>query len=125
MNNTIAHVFAIATPLLASISQIIVKWQVNQVKSLPDGIYDKFWFLLEFLVRPWVMFSMLATFLGGVTWIIAMTKLDISYAYPYVAASFIIVPALAVLFFGEHVTIGKIVGSTLILSGIAVVMIKG
>ena len=92
---------------------------------MPDGLMHKFLFIAEFLVRPWVIVSMLATFLGGVTWIVAMTKLDVSYAYPYVAASFVIVPTAAVFFFGEQVTVGKLLGSTLIIVGIAVVMLKG
>lgn len=92
---------------------------------MPEDLLQKLWFLLEFLIRPWVVFSMFATFLGGVTWIIAMTKLDVSYAYPYVAASFIIVPAAAVFIFGEQVTLGKLVGSVLIITGIAIVMLKG
>jgi drug/metabolite transporter (DMT)-like permease len=125
MNNTAAHLFALATPILASISQVIVKWQINQASEIPDGLLQKLWFLVEFLMRPWVVFSMLATFLGGVTWIIAMTKLDVSYAYPYVAASFVIVPAAAVFIFGEQVTLGKLIGSVMIIAGIAIVMLKG
>ncbi|MEW7997078.1 MAG: EamA family transporter [Candidatus Thiodiazotropha endolucinida] len=125
MNNSTAHLFALATPILASISQVIVKWQINQAPAMPEELSQKLWFLLEFLIRPWIVISMLATFLGGVTWIIAMTKLDVSYAYPYVAATFIIVPAAAVFIFGEQVTLGKLLGSVLIIIGIATVMLKG
>jgi drug/metabolite transporter (DMT)-like permease len=117
--------FAIATPILASIGQVIIKWQVNQASPMPEDLLQKIWFLMEFLIRPWVVISMLATFFGGITWIIAMTKLDVSYAYPYVAATFIIVPVAAVFMFGEQVTIGKLLGGSLILAGIAVVMLKG
>jgi drug/metabolite transporter (DMT)-like permease len=125
MNNTAAHLFALATPILASISQVIVKWQINQVSAIPEGLLQKLWFIMEFLIRPWVLFSMLVTFLGGVTWIVAMTKLDLSYAYPYIAASFVIVPAAAIFIFGEQVTIGKLLGSLLIITGIAILMLKG
>ncbi len=125
MINLQAHLFAIAAPILASISQIIIKWQTNQVSSFPDEFTDKVWFIADFLLRPWVLFAMLATFASGVSWIIAMTKLDLSYAYPYVAATFIIVPLLAILLLGESISTGKIIGGILILSGIAVVMTKG
>jgi len=125
MGNVQAHLFAISAPLLASISQIIIKWQTNQVGQLPDALHDKTWFLFEFLLRPWVVFAIFITFVSGVSWIVAMTKLDLSYAYPYVAASFIIVPILAVLLLGESYSLGKIIGGILILFGIAIVMIKG
>lgn len=120
-----AHLFAIATPILAAISQIIIKWQTNQIDHWPNDFIEKAMFLLTFLLRPWVLFALFATFMSGVSWILAMTKLELSYAYPYVAAPFIIVPLLAVVLFGETVTAGKIIGGALILAGIAVVMIRG
>ncbi len=125
MSNIQAHLFAIAAPILASISQIIIKWQTNQVGQLPDELGGRAWFLLEFLLRPWVLLAIFATFTSGVSWIIALTKLDLSYAYPYVAATFIIVPLLAIFILGESFTTAKLIGGILILSGIAVVMIKG
>ncbi len=125
MNNLQAHLIAIMAPILASISQIIIKWQTNQAGQLPDELGNKIWFLLEFLLRPWVLFAMFITFAGGVSWIVAMTKLDLSYAYPYVASTFIIVPLLAAFLLGEHISIGTMVGTVLIISGIAVVMMKG
>jgi undecaprenyl phosphate-alpha-L-ara4N flippase subunit ArnF len=54
-----------------------------------------------------------------------MTKLDLSYAYPYAASTFIIIPSLAVFFLGESFTIGKMIGGIVILMGIAIVMLKG
>ena len=125
MSNLQAHLFAIAAPLLAAVSQIIIKWQTNSAGNLPHGISNKMLFLAEFLIRPWVLFAILATFISGVCWIIAMTRLELSYAYPYVAAPFIIVPLMAILLFGESITIGKIGGGILIIAGITLVVIKG
>lgn len=125
MNNVHAHLFAAATPLFAALSQVLIKWQVNQAENIPAGLWEKAWFLVEFLLRPWVIVAIAATFAGGVTWIMAMTKLDLSYAYPYVAAAFIIVPMLGVFLFGESLTMGQMLGGILILVGIAVVMVTG
>ncbi len=125
MTRSQAHLFAFAAPVLASISQVIIKWQTNQIEQLPEDLYNKAWFLLEFLLRPWVIFAMFATFISGVSWIMAMTKLDLSYAYPYVATTFIIVPLLAILLLGESISTGKVIGGIIILFGIWVVMIKG
>ena len=125
MNSLEAHLFAIATPVLASVSQIIIKWQVNQVGHSPDNLLDKALFLVEFIFRPWILFAISATFLSGLTWILAMTKLDISYAYPYVALTFVVVPLLGFYLFGEAMSPGKILGGVFILTGIFVVMVKG
>lgn len=125
MNNLQAHIFAIATPFLASVSQILIKWQVNQFEEFPRGLFDKIMHLLEFMFRPWVMVAILSTFLGGVTWIMAMTKLDLSYAYPYVALTFIIVPLSGMYLFDEILSPGEIVGGGMVLIGIIIIMING
>ena len=124
MTSLQAHFFAIATPILASLSQIIIKWQILTAGQLPVGLPAKILFLCQFLLRPWVLLSLTVTFLSGITWIIAMSKLEISTAYPYVAATFVIVPLAGVLLFGEHFSMGKVIGSCLVLLGIIVVLIN-
>ncbi len=125
MNTLHAHLFAIATPILAAISQVIIKWQTIQAGQLPIDFSARILFIVELLIRPWVIIALFATFMSGVCWILAMTKLELSYAYPYVAAPFIVVPLLAVILFGESITAGKIIGSAFVLLGIAIVTIKG
>ena len=120
-----SHLFAIFTPMLAATSQVIIKWQVRKLDKLPEEGLQKILFLVEFLFRPWVLLAIFATFLSGVTWIMAMTKLELSYAYPYVALTFVVVPTLGIVLFGESITQGKILGGVFILLGIGIVMFRG
>ena len=113
-----AHLFAIASPLLAAASQLIIKWQVLLVAPLPESMGDRLMFLLHFLFRPWVILALSATFLSGIAWIIAMTRLELSYAYPYVALPFILVPMAAVWLFQEQIHANQLIGMALIVTGI-------
>lgn len=47
-----------------------------------------------------------------------MSKFDLSFAYPFMSLSFVLVLALSVLLFGETLTLGKVVGITFIIIGV-------
>jgi len=42
------------------------------------------------LFNPYIMLSIIFTLLSGLSWMIAMTKFDISYAYPYTSLGFVL-----------------------------------
>jgi multidrug transporter EmrE-like cation transporter len=58
--------------------------------------------------------------LGAIVWLSVLARIDVSIAYPFVGVSFLITAALAVLFLGEQITTPKIVGTSLIMAGIAI-----
>ncbi len=120
-----AHFFALASPLMAAVSQLIIKWQVNLAGPMPESLPEKFSYILELLLRPWVIIAMATTFFSGIAWILAMTRLDLSYAYPYVALPFILVPATAAWLFQESLNGAQAVGILLIISGIIIALSKG
>jgi multidrug transporter EmrE-like cation transporter len=50
----------------------------------------------------------------------ALTQFDLSYAYPFMSLSFVLVLVFSVVLFGETATAPRIIGILLILAGIAV-----
>ena len=114
------YFYILATIFFTVYGQIILKWRINSVGSLPEGALDKAIFLFKLLFDPWVFSGFLAAFVASVFWMATMTKFDISYAYPFMSAAFVLVFILSVLLFQEVVSWQKIVGLILIVSGIVV-----
>ncbi len=100
--------------------QIVLKWRINSVGSLPNDFIDKILFLVKLLFDPWIFSGFLAAFVASFFWMAAMTKFEISFAYPFMSSAFVLVFILSVLFFNETVTLQKIIGLTLIVIGIIV-----
>ena len=100
--------------------QIVLKWRMNGVGSLPEGTMEKIIFLLKILFDPWILSGFLAAFVASFFWMAAMTKFDISYAYPFMSSAFVLVFLLSVILFHEPVTWQKVVGLALIVAGIIV-----
>jgi multidrug transporter EmrE-like cation transporter len=102
-------------------SQLIIKWKMGQF-SFDDyeTMYDKFLFAFSMLLNPYIIISLTFTLLAGVTWMIAMTKFDISYAYPFTTLGFVFVFIFSVFLFNEPVNWQKIVGLIFIIIGLII-----
>ncbi len=125
MSTLQAHMLALATPIFAAISQILMKWQTSLTKDQLEELDSKLLFLAHFLLRPWVVAAFFFTFLGGITWILAISKLELSQAYPYVAITFIVVPAAGLFIFGETMSTQKLLGTAVVVAGVGLVMFDG
>ena len=114
------YLYIVLTILFTVYGQLILKWQVGQAGSLPASTGAKIAFLLGLLLNPWILSGFLAAFLASLCWMAAMTKFDLSHAYPFMGMSFVLVLMGSGFFFGEVVTPMKITGTVLIVLGIIV-----
>lgn len=115
-----SYFYVACTVLLTVYGQLVIKWQVLAAGTFPDTVGEQALFLGRLLLNPWIISALAAAFAAAVTWMAAMTKLDLSHAYPFMSAVFVLVPVASVLMFNEPVTAPKIVGLALIVAGIAI-----
>jgi multidrug transporter EmrE-like cation transporter len=100
--------------------QLVVKWQVNSMGNAPAGLDQKLSFLFRLLTNPWVISSFAAAFGAAMVWMLAIARLDLSYAYPFMSLTFPSILLLSYLLFNEPVNIGKAVGVGFIVAGIII-----
>ncbi|NCO75770.1 MAG: EamA family transporter [Cyanobacteria bacterium] len=112
------HIYIFLTILLTVYGQIVIKWQVNLAGAMPVESADKIGFMIRLLLNPWIMTGFASAFLAAISWMGAMSKFPISYAYPFMSLAFVIVLILSNLFFKEPITISKSIGMGLIVLGI-------
>lgn len=112
------YVYIAATVLLTSYGQLILKWRLNLIGAMPSGGKEKIMYLFHTLLDPYVISSFFAAFLASLTWIAALTKFQLSTAYPYMSLSFVVVFFFSYLFLDETITPYKLGGIILIATGI-------
>lgn len=112
--------YVLGSVLFTVYGQIIVKWQVGKAGALPAAFAERIPFLLGLILNPWIMSGILAGFFALICWLAAMTKFELSYAYPFMSLAFVFVLVLSALLFHEPLTVAKIVGVLLIIAGIVV-----
>lgn len=76
---------------------------------------------ISMLINPFIIIALFFAFMAGVLWMIAMTKFEISYAYPFTLLGLVIVTIFSIVFFGENFNLFKIGGIVLILFGVLVI----
>ncbi len=115
------HIYIFSTIFFTVYSQLIMRWQVSCAGSLPEGNYEKLLFIGNLLLNPWVLSSIVATFLAGVSWMLTMTKFEISYAYPWTALNFVLMLLLGVFLFNESFNLQKLVGTLVVVLGVVLI----
>jgi drug/metabolite transporter (DMT)-like permease len=114
------YIFIAGTILFTVYGQIILKWRIARYGMLPEEILPKIKFLISLLFDPFIFSGFISAFVASLFWMAAMTKFHISFAYPFMSTSFILVLLLSVIVLGETLTIGKILGLAFIVSGIII-----
>lgn len=114
------HLYIFYAILLATYAQVIIKWRVSSNAVVTSGATEKLTFLLSMLYDPWVVSAIFGTFIGALSWMAAMTKFELSYAYPFVSLSFVLVLLVSIVFLNESLTLYKVIGVILIVAGVIV-----
>jgi multidrug transporter EmrE-like cation transporter len=122
MQFLINHFYLLLAISFGVASQLIIKWKMGQFSFNDyETMTDKFIFAFSMLFNPYIIISLVFTLLAGVTWMIAMTKFEISYAYPFTILGLIFVSIFSVLFFGETISATKIIGILFVMIGIFII----
>lgn len=121
MFRLIDHSYIASTILFTVYSQLVMRWQVSQAGALPVDLMGKVQFVAQLLINPWVLSSIVSTLFAGISWMLTMTRFEISYAYPWVSFNFVLMLVFGVLLFDESFNSAKIFGTLLVIVGIVVI----
>ncbi len=115
-----SYALVLLTILLTVFGQFAIKWQVLASGPIPAGTQGRIAFVLHLLLTPLVIAAVAAAFLASVSWMLAMTRLPLSHAYPMTALTFVLVVLGSNYVFNEPISTLKICGLILIVAGIVV-----
>lgn len=112
------YLYIFGTLFFTVYGQIILKWRLSQLKVvLPERMTDKVIYLIKLVFDPFVLSGFAAAFIASLFWMAAMTKFEITKAYPFMSLAPALVFVIGMVFLGEQFTIGKLVGLILIIVG--------
>jgi len=111
------HLYIFATIAFTVYGQLILKWRMVQLGEMPIASAEKFKFLITAVFDPAIFSGFVAAFLASLAWMAAMTKFELSYAYPFMSLNFVIVLVLSAWLLHEPLTMNKTIGILLIIVG--------
>jgi multidrug transporter EmrE-like cation transporter len=110
---------AVAIVLMVYV-QLVVKWQSAQLGTLPDDGGQRLLTVAQLLLNPWIISGFAATLVAALSWFVAMTVYDLSFAYPFMGITFVAVLLLSALLLGEPLTAGKVIATGFVVAGLAI-----
>ena len=120
MNTTV--IAAILIYILFGVSgQILLKQGVRYLGDSPTSMDDMLIRYLKVLFTPYIIAGLFCFVLSTVIWLYVLSQVDLSVAFPFLGLNFILVMLGASVFFGEPITLPKIVGVLAIVFGIVVI----
>ena len=112
------YLYIFGTLFFTVYGQIVLKWRLSQLAIvLPEGLLDKTLYLLKLIFDPFVFSGFASAFIASLFWMAAMTKFEITQAYPFMSLAPAIVFLIGIVFLGEVFTVGKVLGLALIILG--------
>jgi drug/metabolite transporter (DMT)-like permease len=118
MNKMTAYGFVIICILFTVLGQLLIKWQATQAGSLPAAWPARFSFFLSLLINPWILVGLASAVVAACAWILAMTRLPISLAYPMMSLTYPLILVLSWALLGETLSLWRVVGAAFILVGV-------
>ncbi len=98
--------------------QLIIKHRLASHPPLPGDFSEKMIAVIKLLFDPFIASGLFAAFIAALLWIVALSKFELSFAYPMMSFSFVLVSIFSFLLFNEVMSVYKILGLILIMSGI-------
>jgi len=120
MTRLFDYFYILATIGFTVYGQLILKWRISKFGPLPVDAFEKFKFVISLLFDPAIFSGFAAAFLASLAWMAAMTKFDLSHAYPFMSLNFAVVLFLSGWLLSEPMTLQKVFGVALIVLGTVV-----
>ncbi len=112
----IAMSILIVAIMLGAAGQIALKSGLNQLAPKPSPVV-----VLKAIFTPMILTGFACYGLSSILYLLALSRLELSYAYPMVALSYVIVTFLSWRLFGEMVPLMRAVGLAVICLGVILV----
>lgn len=111
--------FSVATGV---VGQVLLKSGIGQVGVIgSSGAALSFATLLRVVTTPLVVLGLGSYVLGAAAWIVVLSRLNLSYAYPFLALNFLLIALASRFVLGEPVPLLRWLGVAIICVGVLVV----
>lgn len=102
--------------ILGVVGQFCMKFGVNKIGGLEELGLVKF--MMTSFLSPFIILGLGLYAFSAVLWVILLSKLDLSVAYPALSIGYILILLVSMLFLGEQVSLVRFAGVFLVMLGI-------
>jgi multidrug transporter EmrE-like cation transporter len=118
----IAITYILISVLTSIIGQLLLKVGMNKIGSITLNASQFLSTSWKMATNPYVFIGLVIYLAGTVFWLAALSRVDLSYAYPFASLSYVVMLVASWMMFDEKITLGRLLGTLVI--GIGVFLIS-
>lgn len=117
----IAVIYILISVITGAVGQVMLKKGMTTLGPLVISLKEIPPLVLKIAMNPFIFFGLLI-YVGGILfWLVALSRVDLSFAYPFASLSYVLMFLASWLFLNEQITMLRIIGSLVIILGVVIV----
>jgi len=116
-----AILYILISVLFSTVGQLLLKGGMNSMGEVTLSFGQFFQTLWRMIINPGVFFGLFIYGVGTIFWLAALSRAELSYAYPFASLSYVIMLVASWMMFDEKITLARIIGTVLICIGVLVI----
>lgn len=106
--------------LLNAVAQLALKASVNGMGAIELSMGNIMPVTLRLATEPWLWLGLFCYGISVIVWILALSRVDVSIAYPMLSIGYVVNAFAAWALFGEMLSAGRVTGIGIIIVGVYV-----
>ncbi len=106
------------TILCTVLGQLMFKHATNSLGEMPATLQEGTVFLVKAMLNLYIIGGFVLAFVASLSWIFAVSRLELSFAYPFTSLNFVLVMIFSAIVFQEQINLTKILGILAICLGV-------
>ena len=118
---TVAIGYILVSVLAGAIGQVLLKKGMSSMGPLTLSLSKLFSILWRMATNPYVIVGLFIYVGGTVFWLTALSRVDLSYAYPFASLSYVVMLAASWLLFREDISVVRLLGTLVVGVGVFII----
>ena len=110
-----------AAIILTTFGQVFMKQGMIELSGFSMMSPSMLWAMF---CNVWILAGILCYCVSSVAWLAALSKLELSFAYPFMSFGFVLVTFMSWIFFHERISLLRLVGVLIIVIGVVIISRK-
>lgn len=117
----IALVYIMISVVGGAVGQILLKKGMSSMGPLTLTLQTAFGVIWKMATNPYVVIGLIIYMTGTLFWLTALSRVELSFAYPFASLSYLLMLLASWLLFNENISLMRIAGTAIIVLGVLVV----
>ena len=114
----LAIIYILIAVLASATGQVLLKKGMSSIGALTLTMNQLVGILWRIGTNPYVIIGLTIYICGTVFWLAALSRVDLSYAYPFASLSYVLMLLASWLLFSESITLVRLLGSMVVGLGV-------